>query len=112
MSEPFILSDPELKTPYGRYHIEQRGLIRLRRDTETKIPFYGYSFCIESLENEHRDHFWVPIQDSDLNFICYLKFSRIDEKLFQLTEVRPADCPLQDTAAQCTRSLGPLRGGI
>ncbi len=105
MSDPVILNNSQ--TPFGRYRLVKGGA----------NP--GMFLVIESIENEGRDSFWLPVKRADGGFVAYLKFVRskcadaIDVKdqliadspvVFLLNEVRPVNCPVQYSEVLCTRS--------
>lgn len=96
MPDPFSLKTS--KTPLGRYDISI--------DDDM-----GIAFLIESIENEGRDSFWMPLQGVDGRHIGYIKFvaTNLSPLLFQLDELRPANCPIQESPGDCKYFLNPQR---
>lgn len=92
MPDPVILNTP--KTPFGRYDISDGDA-------------FGLPFVIESIENENNDSFWMPLRGVDGCHIGYAKFLCISnaQSLFQLDELRPAYCPIQELPDGCKHFL-------
>lgn len=98
------------ETPFGRY--------MLHREAANPTEF---SFFIESVENEGKDSFWLPIRGANGHFIAYLKFFACEpferwpgslcfttqppQTIFLLSEVRPVGCPIQGLEDECKRFL-------
>lgn len=78
------------------------------------VPVEGDAFSLE-IENLYRDgDFWVKIMALDeehFGVLGFLKFTSVSSGFFQLTDMRPAGCPIPASATQTLKSSCPQPEG-